>query len=91
MVSIGTNSNNWVEDDTCSSEFSGDPLLGPLADNGGTTQTHALLIGSDAIDNGDDLLCPATDQRGVTRPQGAGCDIGSYEYALFVYLPMVLK
>ncbi len=57
-----------------------DPKLGPLADNGGPTQTHALLPGSPAIDAGDNSGCPATDQRGVARPQGAACDIGAYEY-----------
>jgi Rieske Fe-S protein len=57
-----------------------DPLLGPLANNGGFTQTMALLPGSPAIDAGDDGVCPDTDQRGVTRPQGSHCDIGAYEY-----------
>jgi predicted outer membrane repeat protein/parallel beta-helix repeat protein len=57
-----------------------DPLLGPLQDNGGFTQTMALGASSPAIDSGDDTNCPATDQRGVTRPQGAACDIGAYEY-----------
>jgi hypothetical protein len=57
-----------------------DPLLGPLQNNGGFTQTMALLPGSPAIDAGDDANCPATDQRGVTRPQGSRCDIGAYEY-----------
>ncbi len=56
-----------------------DPLLGPLADNGGPTQTHALLAGSPAIDAGDNAACPATDQRGAFRPQGVACDIGAYE------------
>ncbi|GAB4148425.1 MAG: hypothetical protein Fur0021_08240 [Candidatus Promineifilaceae bacterium] len=56
-----------------------DPLLGPLADNGGATLTHALLPGSLAIDSGDNVNCPATDQRGVPRPQGAGCDRGAVE------------
>jgi hypothetical protein len=37
---------------------------------------------SSAIDAGDDGLCPATDQRGVTRPQGAHCDIGAFEKEL---------
>jgi len=61
------------------------PLLGPLADNGGDTQTHALLAGSPAIDaipEGVDYNeAPPTDQRGVSRPQPAGgnCDIGAYE------------
>ena len=57
-----------------------DPLLGPLADNGGPTLTHALGVGSPAIDSADAGACPATDQRGVARPQGAGCDVGSFEY-----------
>lgn len=51
--------------------------LGPLADNGGPTRTHALLASSPAIDAGAN--CVATDQRGVSRPQGAGCDIGAFE------------
>jgi len=56
------------------------PLLGPLQDNGGPTFTCALLEGSPAIDAGDDAGAPATDQRGVTRPQGAHVDIGAYEF-----------
>ena len=54
------------------------PLLGPLASNGGATQTHALLANSPAIDGGS-AMCPATDQRGIGRPQGTGCDIGAFE------------
>lgn len=57
-----------------------DPLLGPLQDNGGFTQTMALGSGSPAIDAGDDANCPDIDQRGVARPQGSHCDIGAYEY-----------
>ncbi len=53
--------------------------LDVLQDNGGETWTHALLSGSVAIDAGKDAACPATDQRGVTRPQGSHCDIGAYE------------
>ena len=33
----------------------------------------------DAIDAADDTVCSSTDQRGVTRPQGAGCDVGAVE------------
>jgi hypothetical protein len=55
------------------------PGLGPLANNGGPTQTHALLAGSPAIDRGTNTGCPATDQRGVPRPQGRTCDIGAFE------------
>ena len=54
-----------------------DPKLGPLADNGGATQTRALLAGSPAIDAGQTSL--ATDQRGFARPQGSAADIGAYE------------
>jgi predicted outer membrane repeat protein len=60
--------------------------LGPLASNGGFTQTVALLAGSPAIDAGDPAGCAddngvalGADQRGITRPQGARCDIGAYE------------
>ncbi len=53
--------------------------LGPLANNGGPTQTHALLPGSSAVDAGVTCPPPALDQRGVARPQGAGCDSGSFE------------
>jgi hypothetical protein len=56
------------------------PLLGPLADNGGPTQTFALLPGSPALDAIPPANCfVATDQRGLPRPSGAGCDIGAFE------------
>ncbi|MDQ3724519.1 MAG: right-handed parallel beta-helix repeat-containing protein [Actinomycetota bacterium] len=56
-----------------------DPLFGPLANNGGETDTVALSTGSAAIDTGDLTRCPATDQRGLLRPQFGGCDIGAFE------------
>ncbi len=56
-----------------------DPLLSTLADNGGYTQTMALLPDSPAVDAGTDTGCPSTDQRDFTRPQGYRCDIGAYE------------
>jgi hypothetical protein len=63
--------------------------LGDLADNGGATQTMALLPGGAAIDAGspDASLCPATDQRGQSRPTdgngdgAAACDAGAFEAA----------
>jgi predicted outer membrane repeat protein len=58
-----------------------DPLLGPLADNGGPTQTMALLSGSPAIDAGIAVPGVTTDQRGDRRPQGRGPDIGAFEFA----------
>jgi hypothetical protein len=63
---------------------SADPRLGPLANNGGLTKTFALLSGSPAIDAGSDAICAAApvsnkDQRGVPRPDGLHCDIGSFE------------
>jgi hypothetical protein len=62
-----------------------DPLLGPLALNGGGGLTHAVFPGSPVIDKGAD--CLPTDQRGISRPQGAGCDIGAYEYVPPVVVP----
>ncbi len=56
-----------------------DPRLGPLRDNGGPTDTRALLAGSPALDAGSTTDCPAADQRGVARPQGLRCDIGAFE------------
>ena len=59
-----------------------DPNLGPLQDNGGPTFTHALQVGSPAIDAIPPISCTVTDdQRGVSRPQptGGNCDIGAYE------------
>ncbi|MDX6663933.1 MAG: hypothetical protein QOG68_139 [Solirubrobacteraceae bacterium] len=54
-----------------------DPMLAPLADNGGPTETLALLAGSPAIDAAGSI-CSPRDQRGVAR-RGA-CDIGAFEY-----------
>jgi hypothetical protein len=62
----------------------GDPVLGPLMDNGGPTPTMALLAGSPAIDaipagvNGCGTTI-TTDQRDVSRPRILGCDIGAFE------------
>jgi hypothetical protein len=58
-----------------------DPRLGPLADNGGPTKTHALLAGSPAIDHGSNPAGLAFDQRGAGFPRaaGAGVDIGAFE------------
>jgi hypothetical protein len=54
--------------------------LHPLADNGGSTQTHALPIASPAIDSALSSPCLAKDQRGIGRPQGPACDVGAFEF-----------
>ena len=76
---------NLSSDATCGFTNSGslnstDPLLGPLAANGGPTLTLALLPGSPAADAGDTSAAPATDQRGYPRPFGFAADIGAFEY-----------
>jgi CSLREA domain-containing protein len=75
-----------------------DPLLGDLQDNGGPTETRALLDGSPAIDAIPIGSCTdhhgrpvTTDQRGVNRPQGAACDVGAYEAVhSALHLPLVV-
>ena len=59
------------------------PKLGPLADNGGPTQTRRLLAGSSALDvvPSSGGACAPTDQRGAVRPFGPGCDAGAFEVA----------
>jgi hypothetical protein len=75
---------NIEEQNTCdfieaSDLVSTDPLLAPLASNGGNGLSHLLSPGSPAIDSGDPDKCTAVDQRSITRPQGAGCDRGAIE------------
>lgn len=75
-------SRNIIGDTSCgtggAARTIADPQLGPLTDNGGQTNTHALGLGSPAIDSA--LACPAvTDQRGQQRPIGAACDLGAVE------------
>jgi hypothetical protein len=65
---------------TGTGNLNSDPLLSPLQNNGGFTQTMALGADSPAIDAGNGTNCPSIDQRGVTRPQGSHCDMGAYEY-----------
>jgi hypothetical protein len=53
--------------------------LGALQSNGGPTDTILPAASSPVLDQGDGPSCPTADQRGVSRPQGAGCDIGAVE------------
>ncbi len=88
---------NIANDSSCGLNGTADlpntnPLLGPLQNNGGSTLTHALLVGSPAIDSGSG--CLAVDQRGVARPFGDACDRGAYELnevTQYVYLPFVIR
>jgi hypothetical protein len=79
-----SNNHNLIESTGGSSGFGGgdiigqDPLLGPLAFNGGPTQTHLPAANSPAIDNAASSGI-FIDQRGVSRPQGSGFDIGAVE------------
>jgi predicted outer membrane repeat protein len=65
-----------------------DPKLAVLGDYGGTTQTMALLPDSPAINAG--ILDPdfTTDQRGISRPQGAAPDIGAFEVVGYTLTPI---
>jgi len=83
---IGATTGCTITGDPTGNLLDMDPLLGPLADNGGPTWTHALLAGSAALDAG---VCTdiegkliTNDQRGLPRPGGATCDIGAYESQL---------
>lgn len=104
-ITIISDGHNIIGDDSCELDEptdlpNTDPLLGPLADNGGPTPTAALLKGSPALDAGSDNSCSANDQRGLTRIDRDGngdggadnnpCDIGAYELqAAFTNTPPV--
>ena len=67
---IAGNASSLSSDNTCGfgpGRDNVDPMLGPLADNGGLTQTHLPQAGSPAIDNGTDNGAPPRDQRGYLR------------------------
>jgi hypothetical protein len=68
---------NAVNNNITENPIYADPLLGPLTDNGGPTQTLAPQSGSPAINAGANG-CPTTDQRGA--PRVGQCDIGAVEF-----------
>jgi hypothetical protein len=86
---IYSQGNNISSDDSCdftklTDKQNTNPLLGPLQNNGGPTDTHALLPGSPAVDAANAKACPDRDQRGVVRKDGdkngtVVCDIGAFE------------
>jgi CSLREA domain-containing protein len=96
LGTINSNGNNLLGSLDCTVSGGGftvgDPKLGPLQNNGGPTETHALLSGSPAIDGGNPGGCRdqfgallTTDQRGLPRladgnhDSVAACDIGAFE------------
>jgi CSLREA domain-containing protein len=81
--------NNAPSPNSCGTPYlTSGPMLQSLADNGGYTETMALMSASPAINAGHAVHCPDVDQRSLARPQGSGCDIGAYEYD---YPPEVLS
>jgi hypothetical protein len=84
LIGNTRDSSGWIASDL----LNVDPRLDSMADNGGSTMTHALLPDSPAIDAGNNSGAPATDQRGNRRPRdgdGDGVaivDIGSFEFSV---------
>ncbi len=94
---IGSNAYNLIEDGSCATGtitythvISGDPQLGSLQDNGGSTWTMLPPLTSPVMDKGNLEACPTTDQRGSTRPIN-GCDIGAVEGGGLLYFPIIYK
>ena len=99
---IISNGNNLSDDDTCklieaTDLIETDVMLYPLGFYDGKTYTHLPISGSPAIDNGACQSTVTIDQRGVSRPQGAGCDIGAVEARSaeqplnWLYIPLVFR
>ncbi len=89
---------NLSDDNSCTAFFNkvGDrnntaAMLNALANNGGATQTHLPQTASPLIDNGGAIGAPSTDQRGISRPQGAAVDIGAVEVCQMKPAPPVLR
>lgn len=89
LIGITNGSNGFVSSGDLAGSSSSplDPQLSPIALNGGSTLTMALRPGSPAIETGTTAGGPATDQRGVARPQGHVADIGAFE---FEFTPRIL-
>ena len=81
------NSGNLIQDGSCATAISGDPLLANLT---GSPAYYPLLDFSPAVDAAAPVFCLDHDQLGTPRPQGKGCDIGAIESATAVALPTVV-
>jgi hypothetical protein len=102
VVTPTSNGFNFSDDTSCglatsTDRQSGNPILGALANNGGPTATQLPGAGSPLVDavplsscQADGAAGVATDQRGVTRPQGPGCDIGAVEVQVVAPTPIVV-
>jgi hypothetical protein len=77
--SLVRNSGAIVPAPVGSGNLAGNPLLLPLANNGGSTATHALAAGSPAINAGSNPAALASDQRGLPRTAGGVTDMGAFE------------
>jgi hypothetical protein len=90
LLVSGTNLSN---DATCGTGpgmiLAASPGVGLLADNGGPTKTHALLLASPAIDGGTSCT-ETTEQRHVARTQGTSCDIGAFEFTDYATVTMTI-
>jgi hypothetical protein len=81
--------NNWNDYNCVAAPSTLNPKVGVLANWGGATPTLNLANDSPAVNAGNPATCPATDQRGWSRPQGSVCDIGAYELSLRI-APVVM-
>jgi len=93
-ITDGGGNLRWTGSDSSCPGLDGNPLLGPLQDNGGPTSTLALGTGSAAIGLAS-ANCPVRDQRSLVRPNLPQCDSGAYEFggipALNCFLPLVTR
>jgi hypothetical protein len=81
LIGQADGSSGWVStDQTGSADTPLDPMLGPLQDNGGPTQTRAPIVGSPAFNAGDPALQFTRDQRGsIRRAHQTRTDVGAVE------------
>jgi CSLREA domain-containing protein len=96
IISLGNNLLSDIDLDHCTVTGPynvASVALGQLQNNGGPTKTHALPVGSAAIDAGNMGGCVdadgapiAKDQRGVPRPFGSSCDVGAFEASDVIFL-----